>query len=102
MYVPEAELSAPDVRCQNGRAPKRLALCVAAGPGNAVGKSWKHGGCRGYQIRLDLVRKVSAHVCIAGREPCHIALSAREYVARPQVSEPLRLSVFSDYSGIKP
>jgi hypothetical protein len=29
-------------------------------PGNAVGKSWKRGGCLGYQIRLDLVLKVSA------------------------------------------
>jgi hypothetical protein len=29
-------------------------------PENAVGKSWKRGGCLGYQIRLDLVLRVSA------------------------------------------
>jgi hypothetical protein len=29
-------------------------------PNNAVGKSWKRGACLGYQIRLDLVLKVSA------------------------------------------
>ena len=29
-------------------------------PGNAVGKSWRRGACLGYQIRLDLVLKVSA------------------------------------------
>jgi hypothetical protein len=28
--------------------------------GNAVGKSWKSGGCLGYQTWLDLVLKVSA------------------------------------------
>ena len=33
---------------------------MGAWPGNAVGKSWKRGGCLGYQIRLDLVLKVSA------------------------------------------
>jgi hypothetical protein len=33
---------------------------TGAWPGNAVGKSWKRGVCLGYQIRLDLVLKVSA------------------------------------------
>jgi len=33
---------------------------IGAWPGNAVGKCWKRGGCLGYQIRLDLVLKVSA------------------------------------------
>jgi hypothetical protein len=33
---------------------------IGAWPANAVGKSWKRGGCLGYQIRLDLVLKVSA------------------------------------------
>ena len=33
---------------------------LGAWPGNAVGKSWKRGACLGYQIRLDLVLKVSA------------------------------------------
>ena len=29
-------------------------------PGNAVGKTWRRGGCLGCQIRLDLVLKASA------------------------------------------
>jgi len=33
---------------------------IGAWPLNAVGKSWKRGGCLGYQIRLDLVLKVTA------------------------------------------
>jgi len=33
---------------------------IGAWPGNAVGKSCGRGGCLGYQIRLDLVLKVSA------------------------------------------
>lgn len=33
---------------------------IGASPGSAVGKSWRRGGCLGYQIRLDLVLKVSA------------------------------------------
>ena len=32
---------------------------IGAWPANAVGKSWKCGGCQGYEIRLDLVLKVS-------------------------------------------
>jgi hypothetical protein len=34
---------------------------IGAPPGTAVGKSWRRGACLGYQIRLDLVLKVSAH-----------------------------------------
>ena len=33
---------------------------IGAWPGSAVGKSWMRGGCVGYQIRLDLVLRVSA------------------------------------------
>ena len=33
---------------------------LGAWPGNAVGKFWKRAACLGYQIRLDLVLKVSA------------------------------------------
>ena len=33
---------------------------IGVWPGNAIGKAWKRGGCLGYQIRLDLVLKVSA------------------------------------------
>jgi hypothetical protein len=33
---------------------------IGARPGNAVGKSWEHDGCLRYQIRLDLVLRVSA------------------------------------------
>jgi len=33
---------------------------VGACPGTVVGKAWKRGACLGYQIRLDLVLKVSA------------------------------------------
>ena len=33
---------------------------IGVWPGNAIGKSWKRGACLGYQIRLDLVLKVSA------------------------------------------
>ena len=33
---------------------------IGARPGSAVGKSWLRGGCVGYQIRLDLVLRVSA------------------------------------------
>jgi hypothetical protein len=33
---------------------------MGAWPGNAIGKSWSRGACLGYQIRLDLVLKVSA------------------------------------------
>ena len=33
---------------------------IGAWPANAVGKSWKRGRCLGYQIRLDLILKVSA------------------------------------------
>jgi hypothetical protein len=32
---------------------------IGAWPGNAVAKCWKRGRCLGYQIRLDLVLKVS-------------------------------------------
>ena len=33
---------------------------LGAWPGNAVGKTWRRGGCLGCQIRLDLVLKASA------------------------------------------
>src|ERR1700756_3935961 len=33
---------------------------IGVWPGNAVGKIWRRGSCLGYQIRLDLVLKVSA------------------------------------------
>ena len=33
---------------------------LGAWPGNAVGKFWKRAACLGYQIRFDLVLKVSA------------------------------------------
>ena len=33
---------------------------IGTRPGNAVGKSWKQGGCLRYQIQLDLVLRVSA------------------------------------------
>lgn len=33
---------------------------IGTRPGNAVGKSWQQGGCLRFQIRLDLVLRVSA------------------------------------------
>ena len=39
---------------------------IGTWPGNAVGKSWRRGACLGYQIRLDLVLKVSEQ----GRRTC--------------------------------
>ena len=74
LSVPHERNIAASLRSANGatlRMPRALVGCVGvrvrgvlprltrAWPGNAVGKSWKCGGCQGYEIRLDLVLKVS-------------------------------------------
>jgi hypothetical protein len=45
---------------QKANYRERVDPSIGVRPGNAVGKSWERLGCLGYQIRLDLVLKVSA------------------------------------------